>query len=740
MSLLTDLLPKKEDKKFFLILGVEEHRISAAIAQISENKIDILGKGESEYDEIKEEVDAADIAISEAEKSIPSQTLVEQVIFGVPISYVTEGKIKPDHLLKLKKICKELSLSPFGFIEYPQALAYYLEKKEESPPSLLLLSVGKQLLSISLIRVGKIEKNIIILLEESFIEYFEKGLENFKTEIFPSRIILYDEIGNTQRIEEIQQALTSYPWHKHSSFLHTPRIEILSRSDLTHALVDTASGSLLKQLHFSEEPVSSSASVHEPADFTKPDDEFKPGESMKSDNHMNKNENEFDFGFIKNKDITENKSLHNNEKTSAETGLKMKQQEFDFREKDESNPFKDRFESQRIKIPSVSFLPILSIFLSKINSILILVIGFIITALFIFGIIWLLPSSTVNLLVYPLINSENIDIIFTSNETSGQPNTVKVQNISEEVSGNKTIQATGKKKVGDAGKGEVVIYNKTQNQADFPKGTVLTNGNLKFTLDGDVSIASASDTGEGLTFGKVNINVTALDIGPEGNISSGNIFMIKDKPQNMFYAKNNQTFSGGTSREISCISKEDQDKLLSQLTEELTSKAKQNLQQKIEGGERILDSSIDKSISSKKFSKDVGTEGKELDLTLALKVSVLAYKNEDLTSLVRDRKSSPPEGYILDRDRSQIKINDIAQDKSGEWKGQGAMNFYYLPKIDTEKLKTEITGKSYEDISKIISKKYGISGVEIVEENSIPFFSKKLPINPHNIRIQVTPR
>ena len=51
MSLLNNLLPKKEKEEYFLTLGVEEHKISAAVALIKENRVTIIGTGESEFKE-----------------------------------------------------------------------------------------------------------------------------------------------------------------------------------------------------------------------------------------------------------------------------------------------------------------------------------------------------------------------------------------------------------------------------------------------------------------------------------------------------------------------------------------------------------------------------------------------------------------------------------------------------------------------------------------------------------------
>lgn len=733
MSLLSDLLPKKEDKKYFLILGVEEHRVSAAIAEISD-QVKLIGSGESEFSEQTQEVDATDIAISTAEKNLPENVLVEKVIFGLPMTFMDEGKIKPEHLSSLRKITKDLSLTPYGFIEYPQALSYYLEKKEESPPTLLLVEIAKTCLTFSLIRIGKMEQNVILTKTDSFVADFENALKHLKSEIFPSRIVLYDEGKCSEDVEKFSNELSSYPWHKHSSFLHTPKIEILPFSVLIGALVDTVGGSLLKELHLEE------AHLQE----EKIEEEKKlPEESQKEELDI--------FGFVKDKDISQiphtqfphpaerdGDPVYKHEEETEET-IKLPLETNETQMEEKLVPVKSKLHYISEKLPH---LPSFSFIRGKLNSIFMLIgtLGIVVMVAAIF--IWFYPKTTVNLIVYPMISPNKINVVFTTDDKKADvnKNIILARSISEEASGEKTLVASGKKKVGEAARGEVVIYNKTLTSKTFPKGTILGNDNLKFTLDEEVNIASASDTGEGLAFGKISGKVTAAQIGPEGNVTSGTTFTFKDFPQSSYYAKNNQNFTGGTSREVTSISKDDQDKLLSSLSDELVSKAKQNLFQKLSPGEKLLDNSIEKSITSKKFSNDVDTEAKDLKLSLTLKLTALTFKGEDLTNLAKKEDANTPAGYTLDRDRSQIKIEQASADKNGDIAASAIISSYFLPEMDLEKIKSDIAGKSYTVIAKSLSAISTIGGVEIIRENSLPFLNESLPLNRKNIEIRIVPR
>ncbi len=209
MSLIEKILQKKENREYFIALGVEEHRIIAVVAQVWDNQVKILGHGESEFREGENEVEASDIAISTAEKNLPENIFVRKVIFGLPVIFLDGDKVKPEYLKRLQEITRELDLQPDGFVEYPQALSLYIEKKEEASPTLLLLGLGRKHLILSLLRVGKVVKNIVTVRTASLNADFEKIIKDFESDILPNRIIIYDEVKGAQ-LETIKEELLQF--------------------------------------------------------------------------------------------------------------------------------------------------------------------------------------------------------------------------------------------------------------------------------------------------------------------------------------------------------------------------------------------------------------------------------------------------------------------------------------------------------------------------------------------------
>jgi len=761
MSLLSKFLPKKEVTDYFLTLGVEERRIRAALAQIKGEVITILGTGESSFSEGENESEAADMAISAAENQSKQEILIEKVIFSLPMTYLDGDSVRPEYLDRLKKITKDLNLKPHGFIEYPSAIAFSLERDEGSPATALLLHMEKSHITFSLIRVGKIYKNIVIPRGESITEDLEKTIPQFNTEIMPSRILLFD---SSEQLDHLRTELLRFPWHKQSSFLHMPKVEILTPASITTALVQAAGSSFLKTftLEFSKsfshssiqketekshkkEPDAKSLEKNiradtvneiEPPPSKEPEPKHTKPEpvqdvSTKTETPSPPKGEEEDFGFVQYSDvqIKEKKDGSIIETTEVETAATIPEPE---KKSSRGIPFAKNIRNMRVRLPSVH-IPSLPFgpFLLLIPTVLLLI-----------GTVYYLsyrvPEVSVGIMVYPLTQSNTVPVTFKTDASSSEdPNIIpaKVQTI--EVSGDKTAAATGKSKIGEKASGEILIYNKTTSSKTFPKGTVLTSGSLSFTLDSDTAIASSSETGEGLIFGKITTKASAVSIGPDSNIPSNTTLKFKDYSENSFTAKSSQTFSGGTSREIGSISKEDQTNLEISLTNDLIAKARQQISDKLSKEDKLLDAISIKQTTNRKFSKEVGAEAKDLTLNLALAVVGYSYHEDDALTLAKNHLGTQPAGYILAPGSISIQAKDLSTTKDNTLKAQVKVSASYLPDFQLEDLKKKITGKSFDDATSYLRSIQGIGGVKITIDRPNLLSPKRLPNSPDHITITI---
>lgn len=737
MSILSRLLPKKDFDDYLLTLSVEDHLIRAVISHITEDKIHVVGSGDSPYDPGEDESETVDIAISSAEKNLPENILVTKVIFVLPYEFIDGAKIRPEYLTRLKKITKDLQLKPQGFIDYTESIAYFLEKADGSPPTAILVAVNKKTLTFTLIRVGKIYQRISLNRSQSISTDLESILPKFESEIMPSSLILYDA---TEDLEKLKEELLKFSWSKHPEFLHTPKVRILTKTDVVTALVEASSSGLRKNLeidfpHTPDEAVKEEKIEDSPEIDIPPEE--KKGEAPVS-KHESKPEEEVEsFGFIKGEDIARMKEEHENIKVPSASSLPLMieeevKQDFVREEKVSEKPKK------KIAVPKIN-LPDLS-FINKIHfPSIIPVIAVLIFAALSLWFIFSFPKASINLIVLPKISANTITLNFTSDpkNITDTSSILLAREVSLEGSGEKTAPTSGKANVGDKATGTVVIYNKSLSGKTLPKETILKNGVLLFSLDDDTRIASASDTGEGLAYGKTTAKVTSVGIGTESNLTAGSIFSFKDFPESSYTAKNEQAFTGGTSREVASVSKEDAANLENILSLEVTSKIKQDLSQSLQQGEKLIDSSLRITTTSKKVSPEVGTQAKDLDMKLTVKISALAFNEKDLINLSKANLTSVPAGFTQDLSRLSIKINNIKEDKKGAFKADATITSFYIPEIDKVKIVKDLTGKSYQESSDYLKSVNSVIGVKIIPENQLPIFKNKLPFIKNNISINV---
>lgn len=274
--------------------------------------------------------------------------------------------------------------------------------------------------------------------------------------------------------------------------------------------------------------------------------------------------------------------------------------------------------------------------------------------------------------------------------------------------GTKKSVTTGKKLVGDKAKGTVTIYSASAAKT-FPEGTLLTSPEgLKFTLDQDTPVASASDF---LTPSTAIAKVTAVEISDKYNLAANTKFTIGNSAS--YLAKNDSAFTGGNAHEATVITKEDQNRLMATLSAELTNKAQNDLQVKLSSGQSLLPNAVTSQITKKKFSKDIDQEGDtvSLDLTLDFK-GVVVSKEEVIARFKEKFPAEIPAGFDFSVDQSNLEIKSTKPDKTGNLVLTSHLTAKLLPQIDATQIIKNISGKSPREAIKIITSNTGVNGVD----------------------------
>lgn len=742
-------LGKKVKKEYFLALLLKDESLYAVVTEEVMGKIRVIGEQEEPFSDTietassEELLDVADKAISQAENNLPEGVETHKTILGVKETWVDEARIKKEYLSKLKHLSDTLVLAPIGFIVIHEAIAHLLQKEEGAPVSAVLVEIGERVLTVSLLRAGRIIDTKKAKIEDSIAQTTDRILHHFTNfEVLPSRIILYSKQEN----ESITQEFIKHSWSKTIPFLHVPQITELphgfdAKAILYGAAIQMGFDALNVLDDESSKPVNKTEALKEETEEEEEKEDKKDIEPSFEGNDTLLLEN---FGFLKDKDVAlsekevqeETKDDENDTKDSAES---VTQPSFSIH----SNSPPKKKSNIILPIIGKTLAPLLVLLkqIPKLGSNRKMFLGIVLVGLIILGLIlFYLFGVKANVVVTlkPELVSQKQDITIASDKDSNfTGNIIKGDNVTISEDGTLSTDATGQKEVGEKAKGKVTIYSKLSSDQTFSQGTVITANNLQFSLDNDVKVASSSADASA-TPTTASVSVTASQVGTDSNVGSGTKFTVGSFDQSSVVAKNGSAFTGGTKKEITVVAKADQDKLLANITKALEDKATSDLQQKNKADTNLLPVFVQKTVGKKIFDKNVGDETKRVALKTSMTFLALSYNHNDLNSFAKQLLNYNPQNKTLAKDGLKIDIHDPKVKNDKEISASLTVNAYLLPQIDTEQQIKKIVGKSVNEAKDTLSSLPQVADVTVTFQPNIPFFPKKLPRLEKNISLITT--
>ncbi len=703
MDLKSILPKKKEDEEFFWSLIIEPEWVSAGVWQLKDDKVQVISVSPPSSWNLDEElVSACDASCSSVVQNFPEEfDPPSKVVFGVISSWVEGGEIKQEYLSKIKKVCSELALTPVGFVVMAEALSNYYKSEEGGQINAIFLGISENNLELSIFRLGKLVGVSQVARSVSVVEDVTEGLSRFYSgEAYPSRIILYN--SKEGELDEIRQELIKADWEgfKEIKFLHTPKIEIVAPDKKIYAVclaggaemgevdkVLTVSGMTPSEGQKNENltesvlpnfPSDQDSNLREPAEDISPED----------------------FGFTVNADNSDYKDLKTTTPREESPGdhiqgeqqtySDMTPQDVHLQEKKGVSKIfsvftKFSFPKIRNPLPSFKFR------LKTPKTIVIGLFFLIILGIGLFVFWWFFPKAEVTLYVSPKRIEDEVEIsVDASSQTSDFENRIISGEVMKQVmSGEKSAQTTGTKVVGDKATGEITIYRAGSSLNLVKNSLIKGPQGLNFSLDEDITIASGSVLTRGITKAKV----TAKEIGAQYNLASGTTFTVSNYSDADMEATNEASFSGGTSREVSAVSENDQKNLLKDLQTELEGKLKEALVESVSSDYLLIEDSTSYSITKKEFDKKVGDEGASFKLKLDMEADGVAAKKSDVEEIgLKYLSQRVPSGYSLKND--QIQADFTYKSKKGDvYDLQLFVSADLLPQINVDEIRRSITGK-----------------------------------------------
>ncbi len=650
----------------------------------------------------------------------------EKTIFVLPPFWVSHrSEVLPTRKKILEHVCKQLKLIPEGFLVGEEVLVNFYS-------DFVSIYFGKEYLRFTVLKDKSVEVQEELENGEDIdpedVAVFLRQL-NGKA-IVPKEMIFWGRIkkGNKDR-------LLSHPWKEEKLFDKSPTVKIFLWPEFIEMVGQVVQGEVKLEV------------VKERSENKKfqPEADGPLAQKMKSEKDQveEEKEDEKSFGFSSG-DVAQQKYSvveEKEEETPSEPvkkeptpKIKPEVQEVPTQPKVKKKPLKERL--PKIKLPKIK----LGFLKSKIILILL---G--LPLIFAGGIYasWQFSTADVAIFITPEELSEEISVELSTEAKSLdlEGGVVPIEEVSVEKEGSKSRSTTGEKLIGEKASGEVKIFNRTAERVEFEGGTTLIGPeDLEFVLDNDVSIASKTadlDTGVD-RWGETTAEVTAGGIGAEYNLAAESTFTVSDFSDDEYLARNTEAFSGGTSREIRAVSEEDLQNLRDNLTEELTSEAEKELNEKL-ADSQVIDGSFSPSAAEEEFSAEVGDEVDTISLDLTVEVTAARISQERLIQIAEQVLAEKVEsGYELREGSLKAKLDIDEESEDENITGKLTLKGEAYPEIDQADLGQKLTGKKESKAKELIRESY--PRIYRYEVNYQFFWLKYvsyLPPRPENIIIEV---
>src|SRR3990167_1311761 len=662
----------KAGKTFFGLFLKEQVGIGLVL-KLEKNNVILLDQEKFSYLNGWEHLtEAVDEVILKLEQR--TKVRLHETIFFVYSHFIDEKtkEIKKAYLDKIKELVKNLKLKALGYIESYEAVINYLEKKEEQPLTAVLIELDHSNLSVFIYKRGELTYQKVLAHTDSLIDDLLMCFMEIKGKfMLPSRIILY----NSKDLDNESTEIVTYRWSE-ALFVQLPRVEIVKEFEVIQGMLGVFAAQYGQKI---TETV-----------FT----EHQPREEV--------------LGFVIGGDVAEGK-VAQVEKEKAPISQAIPKSPFSY-----MPIMLDKF-SNYLR----TFSKVLTKKWTAIIGVVLILIGLFLNEYFLHkaSLTLFLPSKTVKKDIE--LSSDNLTF----------------ETIAKTIDLKDSKATTGTKEVGEKARGSVTVHNFDDVEKTLAKGTVMETGGLKFSLDQEVKVASASvvtiNGGIVKQTGKAKLTATADQIGPQSNVANGKQFKIADFSNWLFFGVNESPFTGGTKKEVKTTAKKDLDDLRKNI-QNLAKKQKLDFPQRKNSDDKILNQLTEIEITDENFDKEVGEEADKLNLEAKVKITVSLYKdNEIKDKVLKILAGESDKGFGLKKDKLSYTIIK-AEKKSNKIFLTVGDNGKVIKEISTQAVLKEVKVKNRDKIETLLKDKFKVQGFKLDIEPKLPLMQNLMPFFEKN--------
>ncbi|MFK7804923.1 MAG: baseplate J/gp47 family protein [Anaerolineae bacterium] len=292
---------------------------------------------------------------------------------------------------------------------------------------------------------------------------------------------------------------------------------------------------------------------------------------------------------------------------------------------------------------------------------------------------------------------------------------------------------TGQAELGaNAARGKIVFANLTGSAVVIPAGVRLgTNGDpsVEFQTIAPAELPSAVG-------GTIEVDILALDVGPQGNLPAGSILNIEGDWPNLIEVRQPLPTSGGDIQPVPVVTEADHLTLRTEVIQQLQSLAGSEIEATLSSNEFLSAESLTiNQIISEEWSHAIGEKSERLTLTVQAEIGGIVVDLSQATDVVyTDLVSAVRPGFSLTPDSFRFyKAGTTRFDEQGrvvfEMVGEGTMTAV----SDTAAVLEQIAGKSESETIEILRTELNLEGEPVIR--IIPNWFGRMPNLPDRIEI-----
>src|SRR3990167_830338 len=224
----SNIFKKDEEQKSFLALTILPDKILAAIWDFADEKIEVIGFGKKTFGHVNVLIHQAAVVIDKAGEEAKAD--VSKAVFGLSHFYFSEGSPSKDILGVLKKLAKELDLSPQAYVSCAAAVNHFLKIEEKVTPNVIVIGAFENFTEVHLLENNNIIKSQVEK-GEATVGRITQLVASLKEEgkDLPARIVVF---GPDEK-DSLLQKLSKADWK--SIFVHEPKVDLMDLAELAKA-------------------------------------------------------------------------------------------------------------------------------------------------------------------------------------------------------------------------------------------------------------------------------------------------------------------------------------------------------------------------------------------------------------------------------------------------------------------------------------------------------------------------